>query len=331
MWGQRGSAPPAVTKDVRRAIDNADVERLFTREKFLQYVRSVDFFLGEHIRNGDTGRYTIQLYGKFPKRRDRGELVCLFPLHPTPECRVLDSRGYSSLADFNTKLNERLRVAGKNTIVGNVRFAVAYGENVFWCKDITGNLYVQWATHINRVNAGNVANTLFRNAPLIISTDGKRRLTAMYVLRHERIQADSDLRLLPMERHNPTLLFPRVPLWVCDAAPEPLPQLPVYSISDKGAQAVLLAPSRGAAAWLPFERNVFDTGNNTPTPSVIDEGLLEVVDSPREIFMTRVHQQPQQHVSLFPLRGAPEPNPFADEDDEEPREPLRGSDGATII
>jgi hypothetical protein len=349
----RGSPlpPPLITKDVRQCIEGADVVRLFTREKLMQYVRSVDFFLGEHVRNGDNGRYTLQLLGSFPARRERGELVCLFPLHPTPACQVLDSSGYYSLAAFNTELNARFRVSGKNVHLGNVRFAVAYGENVFWCKEITGNIYVQWARHINRVNAGNVANTLFRNAPLIVTTDGNRRPTCMYVLRHERVQSESDLRLLPMERNNPTMLLPRVPLWVCDAAPDPLPHQPIYSISEREAQAVLTAPSRGPAAWLPFERNVFDTSGGgsgaaaatSPALSVLDDGVLDVIESPREIIMTRV-RQPQVHVALFPtLRGAPEPNPFADDGDDDddddhdkkdaPRAALGGSDsdGGTIV
>jgi len=339
MRGSEGASK--IDKDVRRCIDSEDMERLFHRERLLAKVQSVDFFLGEHVSSADNGRYIIQVAKSFPPRSHRGELVCLFPQHPVPAARVLDAGTYYDICTFNAELNERFRVcvesgSGGGGQTGNVRFAVAYGDNVFWCKDIAGNIYVRWAQYINRVNAGNVANTVFTHAPLVIATNGARRITAMYVLRSERIRSPHELQLLPMKNNNPVLLLPRLPIWVCDSAPDAVPQPRVQSISEREAQALLTAPSKGPAAWLPYERNVFDTGASVANPSVLEDGLFDVCESPREVLQARV-APPALVVAVG--AASKEPDPFAsDEDDGNEEEAAAaalgdegGSDGGYVI
>jgi hypothetical protein len=120
-------------------------------------------------------------------------------------------------------------------------------------------MYVIWANYVNRINSGNVANTLHANWPVLFNMTGQGTVRAMYALKERVEDATTDLALMPLTHGNPILQYPREPLFVCEAPPQKPPERPIVTMTRRAAVMAASAPTKGPAAWLPHERNPFAT------------------------------------------------------------------------
>lgn len=279
----KGGGGPQLAKHIADAIDDGDVPRMFINRGAQPHMRTVDFFHNSPPDDGYSNRYVILVSATLPARKDRGELVCLFPNHRTPKRQVLRASSYWELSSMNKDINAAFADSLEETAgVGAIKMAVAYGEHVFVCRELTGTIYVVWADYINRINQGNVANTIYSRCPLLINCDGQGRPKAIFVLRPKIPYTEMDL--LPIRKGNPCFMYPREPLFVCEVRPPPNdPPHVVPTISRRNAHAIATAPTKDASTWLHYEQNVFSSAATPLEGSDVDDGV-SWSDSPRVAF-----------------------------------------------
>ncbi len=205
-----------------RMVQTVDFQHAFVRESFNS--ASYQIMLSDKIQNG--GR----------------EVVCLFP-NQEESRQVLRPKSYFRLSSLNKRINALFSTSLEQTEEGgNIKFAICYGNHVIICKGITGTVYLCWASHICRINSGNVANTAFRNVPCILNLDGKMRFKAVYILKPD-IRDESDLERIPITSKNPKLLFEsKASLFVCEVRKQKQPD--GISITTVSRARALQAASR---------------------------------------------------------------------------------------
>jgi len=243
--------------EIRQLIKAENLLRIFsTAKNGGTFLRIVDYVHGAPVEDRYGGRYQIYLSSEMPKQRD--EVVCLFPNHKTSGRPIVHASSYMYLTSFNKAINAALENSSEETAVGmRIKFAVAYGDQVYTCKDMTGPVYIIWATHVNRINVGNVANTIGIMVPLIVNTDGLYRIKSIFMLKQTALHV-SDLELLPRAKGNPKILFPKKPIFVCESRPVDPPGLVVKTVSERDALSVITAETKNTRRWLKSEANVFE-------------------------------------------------------------------------
>jgi hypothetical protein len=205
-------------------------------------VQAVDFY-SEVVREAHImGSYQIYLSHKTPPDR---HVICLFPNLPPGAKDVIKSKDYRYLSSLNKDINASFEKSLENTdVMGTVKFVVCYGQHMYVCKKITGTIYIVWASHVNRTNAGNVSNTIFTNVPIIINMDGQARFKALFILKAS-VQNVTDLTRIPITQTNPKILFNKdVPLFVCEVRTAVPAQMAITTVSRKEALAAVSATSK---------------------------------------------------------------------------------------
>jgi hypothetical protein len=248
----------------------------------------------------------IYLTSEIPKKHD--DLVCLFPNHKdykNPKKQILRIAKYSYLSSFNKEINARIGNSLEETAVGmRIKFAVAYGNQVYICKDMTGPVYIVWATYVNRINLGNVAKTLNTMVPLIINTDGQYCIKSIFVLK-KTVEHASDHELLPRAKGNPRVFLPREPIFVCESRPMEQLTTVIKTVSEREAIAAVTATTKPAKHWLAHEENVFE---------LREEGVLWNHDGSfplhTELRLELQSKDSEDEEILFSTPG-PEPDPYA--------------------
>lgn len=238
----------------KKLEDGSHLDLLIHRQANI--VHDVDFQHNTVRQVYSSNQYTIYFTNSINKKRP---VTCLFPNHKTENKQVLESKSFFSLASFNKALNEALEASRSATdAVGAVRLAVCYGKHIFVCKHITDTVYIIWASHINRMNVGNVANTPFQNVPVLINMDGQARVKAMFILKAS-VSDESDLDRLPVTEDNPKIMFhTKTPLFVCEVKPPTMARRDlVQTVTRKEALAAATAPTRTTPAMYKRERNPF--------------------------------------------------------------------------
>lgn len=306
----RGSKSPeryTLPDMVRKDIDDGNMFHLFRDKKLQGYGRPVDFYdCAQQAPDHRAPRYSVMLSGGFPEKKRRHDLFFVFPNHPNVKKQVMNTHQYWKTSSMNAELNARIQTSADASInAEDFRLAVAFGENVYWCKHIQGNVYVFYARFINRINEGNVANTIYTNVPVLLVTNGRRRPIGWYIFRPEPITSRLDCVPLTLTHGNPIMLYPKGPLFVCDGAPEQYIPRRIRSVSEDDAMAMMLRPTNDDELnWVSYEVNPFKAPKEPIT--VADDGDVDCVLSPRLGFVP----EDAVEVMMMPLSGD-EPDPFA--------------------
>lgn len=222
-----------------RIVQTVEFQNAFVRESFNS--ASYQIMLSDKIMNGE-------------------ELICLFPNHREDSRQVIRPKSFYRLSSLNKAINASFASSLEQTEEGgNVKFAVCYGNHVLICKGITGTIYLCWASHICRVNSGNVANTAFRNVPCILNLDGQMRFKALYILKPD-IRDESDLERIPITSRNPKLLFESsASLFVCEVRRQkPQEGIFITTVSRERALKAVTATTKDHAIVMQRVTNQFE-------------------------------------------------------------------------
>lgn len=247
-------------RTIRAALDAGQyIELIRKSAQSVRRVQVVDFTSpSSKTESFSTGKYKVWLQSEV-KHTD--EVVLLFPNHEREKRQMLATRDWSvgSLGKMNLEINKRLRDSEEYTdAAANTRLAICYGEHVFICKGIRGNVYIFWAD-MNRSNNGNVSNTIYSNVPLLMCCDGQERVTSIFVLKPQ-VTEPSDLERMPISRGNPQLMFNvRDNLFVCEKRPTLSErQRAIRTISKRDALSQLQSTSKQTANVVrnPYEQSV---------------------------------------------------------------------------
>lgn len=215
-------------------------------------------FLSEIVREAYiTGTYQIMISPKILASAKQ-DVVCLFPNHRVEKKQVIKASDYSYLSSLNKDINAAFSASLEKTDSSDrIKFAVCYGKHVFVCKDITGTVYLAWASHINRTNTGNVANTIHTNVPIILNLDGQARFKALFILKPV-IRDETELDRVPITRSNPQLLYNKdQSIFVCEVRTErPVASL-IKTVSRKEALAFVSATTKSDTVRIKREKNPF--------------------------------------------------------------------------
>lgn len=213
-----------LSKEITESLESGRYLQLVkSGEKAL--VKKIDF-AHELVRESfNTCPYEIMWHTTIPNGK-ANELVCLFPNHEdraNEQKHVLKVKSYWSLSSLNKQINKRFKASLDHTDSGHaIKFAICYGQHVYVCSGISGNIYLFWARHINRTNHGNTPNTLFHDVPCIVNTTGNMRVRGLYILR-DQVLEDADLLRVPLMEGSPVFLQDDdVDLFVCEVRDTPL-------------------------------------------------------------------------------------------------------------
>lgn len=247
--------------DIVRFIEDENLTALFNSPQGRLFHKQVDFFHPPLEQDAFNGRYQIYLSAKFPKNRQ--ELMFLFPNHKkSTKYQTIRANSYTFLSSLNKDLNDAFKDSLDETAVGGrIKFAIAYGQHLITCKDISGTIYVVWAKCITRINVGNVANNIARNVPLLFNLSGQCKVKAVYYMRNE-IQHPSELDLMPMCRGNPLLMYPKAPIFVCESRPMEPPKRTIQTMSEREALEMVTQETNAPDAWIAREQNAFSCSSD---------------------------------------------------------------------
>jgi len=259
---EAGAAPqPHLHEEISSKIAKGDhLDLLYHRRG--RMVQTVDFQQTLVTDAYLTGLYQMFLSSTIPK--SSSEVVCLLPNNQKyPDQQVIRSSKYgTNQMAFNKDLNASMEASlDSSDGMGRVKLAVCYGNHIYICNEISGTVYIVWATHINRTNSGNVANTLYTNVPMIINMDGQAKLKAIFILK-PTVADVSDLDRVPITAESPRLLFKRDSrIFVCEVYPDAVAihKNEVRTMSHRDALATVMTLTKDSLAVMKRERNLFAT------------------------------------------------------------------------
>lgn len=292
---------------ISNTLRNGDVLSLFKRDRYLNILHCVDFLHESPTDDHFQSRYVLNLCDVIHKNN---ELVCLFPNHPKEKKRVLRVSSCWSLDSLNVTINERIKESLMETAeAGRTRFAVAFGSHVYCCSDVMSTVYIFWATHINKINSGNVANTQYREWPVIFNYDGQYKPKAIYILKNTINDTFYDLRVIPIVANNPILMFPKTPLLVCEARPPVAQRKHIDTITRNEAIVIATMPTKEVLTWLPHQKNPLGESSDGEQIMVVDNdnsdsGVSVSMESPR----------PHVQLQLAKVKHTTPPDPFAEDE-----------------
>ncbi len=294
-------------------------------------VQVVDFF-SETVREVHiSGAYQIMISSKILATKKQ-DVICLFPNHRVEKKQVVKASDYTYLSSLNKDINAAFSASLEKTDVSDrIKFAVCYGKHVFICKDISGTIYLAWASHINRTNIGNVANTIYTNVPIILNLDGQARIKALFILKPV-IRDEAELERVPITHSNPQLLYNKdQSIFVCEVRTERPTASLVKTVSRKEALAFVSATSKSDTIRIKREKNPFaasvdmeeDVGYMTDGRDVtFSYGSGPDVGTPRAaLYLREGGSMAMRPVSVTPplVRSDGErcTDPFVDDDDDD--------------
>jgi len=255
--------PIHLSPDIKKHIERGEHLKLLigSAGKIVQQVDFKNEVISETYTS--SGMYQLFLSTEIPKKQ---ELYCLFPNHRVEKKQLLRVSDYFNLSSLNKDINAAFSASlDETTLYGGIKIAVCYGRHVFVCREISGTVYIVWASHVNKTNAGNVASTLYYNVPVILNFDGQTRLKGLFILK-DAISDSSELERIPITKNSLKLLFPtNKSLFVCEVKAEPPPPAPetlVKTVTRKEALASVLTYTKDTNIVLRQERNPFEKSIN---------------------------------------------------------------------
>lgn len=297
-----------VNEGIVRFIEDENLTALFNSTQGRLFHKQVDFFHPPLEQDAFNGRYQIYLSAKFPKNRQ--ELIFLFPNHKkSTKYQTICANSYTFLSSLNKDLNEAFQNSLDETAVGGrIKFAIAYGEHLFTCKDISGTIYVAWAKCINRINVGNVANNIARSVPLLFNLNGQCKVKSVYYLRRE-IQHPSELELMPLCKGNPMLLYPKAPIFVCESRPMEPAKPPIKTMSEREALEMVTQETNAPETWIAREQNAF---SNLSDDALLWNGLPDAMslEQPALTLTAANAASTDYEDGQMNYEDEPEPDPF---------------------
>lgn len=295
--------------NIRQLIDDEDLQSIFTTANGGgTFLKTVDYERGAPETDNFGGHYQIYLSSKIPKN---AQLICLFPNRNNPRASILQASRYNYLSSFNKDINAALLKSMEHTSIGQyTKFAVAYGEHVYACKCLTGTVYIVWASHVSRVNVGNVANTIGKSVPLIVNLDGQRHIKSIFMLKHA-IQHASELDLLPNGKTALKVLIPREPIFVCESHVVEQPKYTIEAVSEMEALSAITAETKNPIQWLSRERNVFQLSDEEVQWNSVSYSMRDVVATPLQ-FERDDDDEELEAVETFISDHLNEPDPFTE-------------------
>lgn len=236
-------------------IKSERLTELFNSTDGKAFHKSIDFTHPPLEEDQYGARYQILLSAKIPSPRD--EITCIFPNHTKHRRQIVRLSSYFILSSLNIDLNDGLKDSLHETAIGKqIKFSVAYGNQLYTCKGLSGTVYIVWAKRVTRISVGNVANVFALNVPLIFNCNGQGKVKAIFILKKE-IQHPSELELLPMCKGNPLLMYPKKPIFVCEVRVPEIPQNILKTMSEHDALTLISAETKTNSNWLPYEENPF--------------------------------------------------------------------------
>jgi len=108
--------------------------------------------------------------------------VIQFPNHPSEDYRQLFSKGYWWVSSLNKTINERLRLSNPSDtfLIDDIRF-----------NNVVGNVYLAWASTVNKQNSNEIDVKLYENTPILFITDGYGVYKYIYVFCDEKIYKET--------------------------------------------------------------------------------------------------------------------------------------------
>jgi hypothetical protein len=234
--------------------------------------KTIDFHNAIVQEAFNTGQYQIYVSDAVPCN-----VVCVFPnYHKHGERKqVVRTRDYRTVASLNKALNKAFKASVDTET--QVKLAVCYGKHVYLCRGLVGTVYLLVASHVNRVNRGNVANTLYRNVPILFNLDGLAHVKGMYIFKPE-VREHSDLDRLPITHTSPVLMFDKNPLFVCETKGDVNAMteaderaMRIRTMSRRDALALVTATTKPST--LVGDTNAFERSIDAEMGLSMDEGV----------------------------------------------------------
>lgn len=297
--------------EIRQFIDDEDLQSIFTTSNGGgTFLKIVDYTHGAPDSDNFGGHYAIYLSSKIPKNE---QLICLFPNRNNTRASILRASSYNYLSSFNKDINAAFVKSVEHTSIGQyTKFAVAYGDQVYACKSMTGTVYIVWASYVTRINVGNVANTIGKMVPLIINTDGVRHIKSIFMLR-KSIQHASELELLPNAKGNPKVYIPKEPIFVCESHVVELPTYTIETVSEREVLSTITAETKNPIHWLARERNVFQVSDEEVQEwNSVSFEVRNMVEPPLKFERPSADQELEPVETHFTTDQFGEPDPFSE-------------------
>lgn len=260
-----------LSKIIQDKIADGNILHLFESRYNMNVTHTVRFPEEAPPEDAFMTRYVLQLGASIGSKT---ELVCIFPNHPKEKSRILRASSCWSLDSLNKTINERFRESLEDTAhARRIKFAIAYGDVVYACADITGTIYVFWASYINVINNGNIANTQYREWPIVCNYNGQYKPKAIFIPKKEIMDTLSELHVLPMADRNPVLMFPKIPVLVCETKPPPeAPKMHIETLTRYEAMTISTMVTKDVMGWLPHQKNPLGVSGTESDPFMVMEG-----------------------------------------------------------
>lgn len=300
-----------ISKRIDEYITSAALEQVFKGKYSDKFLKTLDYQAGP-LKNDPSGAsWTLQLTSSFPPKKQRSEIICLFPNHDDKKKCVLRASSYLFLDNFNKAINTAFKSSLPETeYAERTKVAFVYGNCVFKCKEIEGTIYLVYAEYICRVNQGNVPNTGYEQCPLIINCDGQNNIKSIFILKPD-VKSELDLWFLPHAPGNPIVRRPRDPIFVCETRPPEVPTKQIITLSRTEALKRITMHTKDPRTWGHFQKNAFVKD--------LDDDELEVDgftwSEHQDMSLETVTDSPiQGELALIKEGTAVERDPFEDDD-----------------
>ncbi|MBX9636386.1 MAG: hypothetical protein K2Q45_02405 [Nitrosomonas sp.] len=299
----------------KKINDGAHLDLLIHRNPDI--VKTVDFSKSTVNQVYSNNSYIIYLTSSLNPNKP---VTVLFPNHENERKQVIKSKDYKFLSTFSKDINACLRFSLNSTdVFGKTQMAICYGNQIFICKDISGTVYILWASEITKINGANVANSLYQNVPVLINMDGQTRTKAVFILKSQVVD-DSDLDRIPITTENPQIMYDKdKPLFVCEVRPnliavttaaEEERNACMRMVSRKEALAIVTAPTSTTPNMYRLQPNRFAA--SIDMEEVINSDPDGGTPRPNQLYMRDVSIKSQMNVTPPLVLSENEEDPFAE-------------------
>lgn len=274
--------------EIEKAITCGTVRAMVQSAEQNDIVREVNFDPPVTSLGDPHGKiYTIEVKDTLPKKNIRSEVVCFFPNHRNYEDKITLRVGdWRILNHFTKELNARLRESEEWTEeCRETRLAFGYGNHVIVCKNLTGTIYLFWAD-IKCESRSNVPTSLLQMHPVLFNLNGRGKCKAIYIFKRDIVTHKDDLRVIRVKEGNPKLLWPKYPIFVCEAPPPPKPSHPpIHVISQEEARRRMHEIGTNRGTWVPAQINPFslESDIHVQQESLDDDDISWSTQTPRVI------------------------------------------------
>lgn len=207
----------------------------------------VDVYLNDDSKkfeNRFCNTYIIKL-GKEMINDPPCDLLILFPNHPEPSKRVLDTRLFSKYNKLTREINSRCSNSYKGEAV---KMAIVCGKHIFRIRGIHATVYLFWAERINQQTLHQQRNNIAEHVPVLFELNGQMDIRNIIIL-----PASNDSQFMnidygrqtmyPLRRNAVTLQAPTdTVLFCCEADTRVEQRRHIETISSDVADTITKDP-----------------------------------------------------------------------------------------